>query len=93
MKVFSDRETPDDLRDVNVREFLQEENGEGRLMDLVRFCGFGDSNNEVRRLINQGAVRINDEKMTDPVASVDVEEGDVLRVGKKRRMVRLTLGD
>jgi tyrosyl-tRNA synthetase len=93
MKVFSDRETPDDLRDVNVREFLQEENGEGRLMDLVRFCGFGDSNNEVRRLINQGAVRINDEKMTDPVASVDIEEGDVLRVGKKRRMVRLTLGD
>jgi hypothetical protein len=31
--------------------------------------------------------------MTDPVASVDIEEGDVLRVGKKRRMVRLTLGD
>ncbi len=93
IKVFSERETPDDLRDVNVSELIENENGDATLLDLVRYCGFGESNNEVRRLINQGAVRINDEKRKNPGERVEVEEGDVLRVGKKRRMVRLTLED
>jgi len=91
--VFSERETPDDLREVNVRELVEDGNGEVPLLDLVRYCEFLDSNNQRRRMINQGAVRVNDEKIQNPKESVKVEEGDVLRVGKKRRMVRLTFGE
>ncbi len=91
--VFSERQTPDDLREVNVEELVERENGSIPLLDLIRYCDFVDSNNQGRRLIDQGAVRINDEKIQNPKEPIDVEEGDVLRVGKKRRMVRLTLGE
>ncbi len=91
--VFSERETPDDLREVNVSGLLEEKNGAVPLLELIRYCDFVDSNNQGRRLIDQGAVRINDEKRKSPKEPVEIEEGDILRVGKKRRMVRLTLGE
>ncbi len=92
-KVFSDQETPEDLDVVDVRELVEEENGDVTLLKLLRYCDFVDSNNQGRRLIDQGAVRLNDEKQTKPKEHVEIEEGDVLRVGKKRRMVELTLGE
>lgn len=86
--VFSEQEVPDDLPQIDVGE-LQDEDGTVRLMKLVRFCDFADSNNQARRLVEQGAVRINDEKHTDPFEDVKIERGDVFRVGKKRKMVEL----
>ena len=42
------------------------------------------SNGDVRRLITQGAVQVNGEKMTDPKAEPPLQVGDVLRLDKKR---------
>jgi len=42
------------------------------------------SRNEARRLITQGAVKLNGEKLTDPEAKAEMSTGDLLEVGKKR---------
>jgi tyrosyl-tRNA synthetase len=52
----------------------------------MRHAGLTDSNSEGRRMIKQGAVAIDDEKVTDTSRYIDVsaEAPFVLRVGKRR---------
>jgi len=44
--------------------------------------GVVDSNSEARRLVKQGGVRINGEKVSDPNLDLTVEEGMILKIGK-----------
>ncbi|MNE96159.1 tyrosyl-tRNA synthetase [compost metagenome] len=54
-------------------------------------AGFAESNSEARRLIVQGAVKLNGVKQTDTGGSVQLQEGDIIQVGK-RKLARLSLG-
>ena len=51
-------------------------------------AGLSKSNGEGRRLIEQGAIRVNDEAVTDPnakVSAADLQDGAIkLSAGKKR---------
>jgi tyrosyl-tRNA synthetase len=76
-RVFSRSELPTDLP-----EFAIQEDSLGLLMLLVR-CRLATSNSEARRLVEQGAVRINDEKLLDPRAMVSIRPGLVIRAGKR----------
>jgi tyrosyl-tRNA synthetase len=42
------------------------------------------SRNEVRKLVEQGGVRVNGEKIKDPAARVDLKIGDLIEMGKKK---------
>jgi tyrosyl-tRNA synthetase len=57
---------------------------------LLSATGLAASNGEARRAIEQGAVRINGELVTDPEADFDPDElrGSVLQLGR-RRFVKL----
>ncbi|MFB6279996.1 MAG: tyrosine--tRNA ligase [Salinibacter sp.] len=63
-----------------------EDGEEVGLLNLMRHAGLTDSNSEGRRMIEQGAVRIDDEKVTDTGRYIDVSEEApfVLQVGKRR---------
>ena len=51
---------------------------------LVRHClGDQKSNSELRRLFRQGAVAHNTTTIDQPDQSVDVRDGDVVRVGRR----------
>jgi tyrosyl-tRNA synthetase len=64
--------------------------GEQRLVDVIAELGLTRSKGEARRLIKQGGVRLDGEKVGDIEATVSlaVGQGLVLQVGK-RRFVRL----
>lgn len=47
-----------------------------------------ESNANIRRMIAQGGIQLDGGKLTDPAAEVDLPDGGVLRIGKKR-MVRV----
>ena len=51
---------------------------------LIALSGFASSNSEARRLVSQGAVRLDQEKVTDPRAEVVIRQGTILKVGKLR---------
>jgi len=57
------------------------------LVDLICEAGFASSKSQARRLILQGAVRFNDQRITDVETIVSSEE--VLQVGK-RHFVKLS---
>lgn len=78
---------PDDVPD------LQPASGDGArigLLNLMKEAGFTSSNGEGRRLIEQGAVSIDEEPVTDTGRYIDLEQEApfVLQVGK-RRFVRV----
>ena len=53
------------------------------LAQLLVFCKLASSNSEARRLVEQGAVRLDDVRMTDSKAQVPVRKGLVIRSGKR----------
>ena len=59
------------------------------LADLLVKVNLALSKSEARRLIEQGAVRVNDERKTDPKELVKIEGELLLQVGK-RHFLRIT---
>ena len=57
--------------------------GEIGLLTLLVKAGIAPSNGEARRLVQQGGISIDGEKMTDPTAMIAVREGMVIKKGKK----------
>ena len=56
------------------------------VLSLMVKCGLCKSNGEARRLVQQGGVLVDDEKVTDPAATVakeKLEAGVVIKKGKK----------
>ncbi len=81
--VFQKRLVPENLKEVCIK------GKEESLVSVIKLAGFAPSNSEARRLIEQGAVRINDKKVSLK-ESLIFESGDILRVGK-RKFVKLIL--
>ena len=79
-------ETPDDIPTLVVSAGDADAQ---RLSDLIVETGFAASSGEARRLINQGAVRLDDRQITQNVPASSLVSG-VLRVGR-RRFVRLQI--
>jgi tyrosyl-tRNA synthetase len=82
-RVFAAGELPAEIPEVTVGPDLAPDK-EIELVKLVRHCGFAASNSEARRLIEQGGVSINGGPIEDPRAKTKIDDGDVLRVGKRR---------
>ena len=76
-RIFAQKELPDEIPEVTVPA------GEIGLLNLMVQAGLAKSNGEARRLIKQGAVRINDEKITDESAQIVPEDGMIIRSGKR----------
>lgn len=82
-RVFSARELPSEIEPVHVPRSAFRD-GKVWIVRLLVIAGFAPTNSEARRLIEQGAVTLDDERITDVNAEVPLEEGQVLRVGKLR---------
>jgi len=65
---------------------------EHRLLDIIGDAGLTSSNGETKRMMKQGGISLNDEKIKDPGFSITFEDGDEydLKVGK-RKFARLSV--
>ncbi|MDX1765757.1 MAG: tyrosine--tRNA ligase [Candidatus Saccharimonadales bacterium] len=70
---FSKGERPEDILTVD---------GGSRIDDVIFRANLVESKSEARRLVEQGAVKINDEKIEG--LEVNLNSGDVIQVGKRR---------
>ena len=84
-RVFAKKALPDELPLVKVPA---EEVG---LLTLMVEADLAKSNGEARRLVKQGAVRIDDERVSDERAIVMPKDGMVLRSGK-RGFAKIVIG-
>lgn len=81
-RVFSQKELPDEITEIRIGpEDLQE--GRVEVVGLLIKAKLASSRSEARRLIEQGAVRIDNQRITDIKARVVATDGMVIRSGKR----------
>lgn len=90
--IFKQGDLPDEIPEVVVKA-SELKDGKMWVVRLLAMCGLAISNTEARRLVDQGAVRINERQVDDSESDVEVVTGTILRVGKRRFVkVRLVQG-
>ncbi len=78
-RVFSKGKTPEDI------DIAKYPSGTKIwIVDLLRENGLVDTGGEARRLIKQGAVSIDGDKITDMKLEYEINRGCVIKVGKRR---------
>ncbi|MBA7588021.1 Tyrosine--tRNA ligase [subsurface metagenome] len=80
-KVFKNKLYPEEIKELEIKKDVLKE-GKIWLIKLVALSGVVDSKSEARRLVEQGGVRINGEKVSDPSLDLTVEEGMILKIGR-----------
>lgn len=76
-QVFKNRQKPTEIPTCKISQ------GEMRLQELLLVLKMASSNSNSQRLIEQGAVELDEEKITDPKKIIKVEEGMIIKVGKR----------
>jgi len=80
-RTFSQRSVPDDIPDAAI-EFAGADTVEVALPVLLHDIGAAASRAEAKRLVSQGAVRIDDEVVKEQ--STQISNGAVLRIGRRK---------
>lgn len=82
VRVFQERDLPSEIEELSIDE------SEVWLPQLLNAAGMVSSNSEGKRMIQQGSVRVNGEKVTEE--NCTLQNDDVLQVGKRKyRRIRL----
>jgi len=79
IRVFSKEEAPKDIE-----EFFIKKDKEIWIVEVLDNAGLVKSRGEARRLIEQGALRIDGEKINDFSLNISIKNEVILRLGKKR---------
>jgi tyrosyl-tRNA synthetase len=85
VRVFQRGKLPTDIPEYTLSEPIG-------IIDLLRDSGMASSGSAARTLIQQGGVRIDDEKVQDVDLRVDPKEGMIIRVGR-RRFLKIVRGE
>ena len=79
---LKERDLPSEIEELSI------DAGEVWLPQLLNTAGMVSSNSEGKRMIQQGSVRVNGEKVTEE--NYTLQNDDVLQVGKRKyRRIRL----
>ncbi|MGN0613621.1 MAG: tyrosine--tRNA ligase [Porcipelethomonas sp.] len=80
--LFSGRGSSEDMPSTRISSEDLEDGKIGILTLLVK-TGLTSSNGEGRRLVQQGGISVNDEKVTDPASKIDLTNEVIIKKGKK----------
>ncbi|MFA3781857.1 tyrosine--tRNA ligase [Melioribacteraceae bacterium 4301-Me] len=81
-RIFVNKGLPDEMSEFSM-------NGELDILDLIVKVGFAPTRSEARRLVIQGGVSLDGEKVTDVKMVVKIDNPKILKVGK-RNFIKLT---
>lgn len=82
-RIFINKGLPDEIP-----EYKIEETTEINILELIVLVNFAPSKGEARRLVTQGGVSIDGERINDPLQIVKIKPEMILKVGK-RKFVKL----
>jgi len=77
VRVFQQKKAPTEMPELNV------EQDKIKLLDLLSKTHL-QSRSEAKRVVTQGGVSINEVKKADPFEEIEISNGDILRIGKKK---------
>lgn len=88
-RIFQQKDLPDELPDFKLGEDILE-NGMVWLPKLIVLAKMAGSTSEARRLIQQGGVKVDGEKIDDPNCNISPVSNMIIQVGK-RKFTRIIL--
>ena len=74
IRIFKDRGIPDDMPLLDIKKGIT-------IFELLKIANTGESSSQLRRLLQQGSISIDNEKVIDQNAVV--ESGSILKIGKR----------
>ncbi len=83
-RVFKEKQMPSDIPEFAVGKNLLDAEGKISLIDVAVESGLLPSKSEARRLVIQKAVKLDNLTVEDPHARVAVQDGQVLKAGKRK---------
>lgn len=78
INVFQKKNNPDEMPEIEIN------NTDLEIIDLLMTNNLFDSKSEAKRMIKQGAVKIDEEKINDFREVINFKGGEVLRIGKRK---------
>ena len=87
-RVHKEHQVPEEMPEITVPLDLCTADGQVRVTALLVAAGLAPSSGEAKRLIQQGGVSVDGLKLTDPAGMLEIQTGQVIKVGKNR-FVRL----
>lgn len=78
-RIFVEKGLPDEIPEFNFGD-----KSEINILDLIILVNFAASKGEARRLVTQGGVTLNGEKIIDFQKIIYLKSGDILKVGKRK---------
>ena len=82
-RVFSDKQLPSDIPEVSVAG-TELTDGKIWIVKLITLAGLAAGRNEAGRLVEQGAVTLDEVKVESSKNAVSVKDGSILKVGKRK---------
>jgi tyrosyl-tRNA synthetase len=79
-RIFIKKEIPDEVEEFKINDT----NSELNILDLILKVNIAHSRGEARRLVIQGGVSINSNKITDPNFKTKLTDSMILKVGKRK---------
>ena len=80
-KVFKKKLFPEKIKKVFIGKSDLKE-GKIWIINIILLSGLIESKGKIKRLIAQGGIKINGEKVNDPYLDIAVEDGMVIKIGK-----------
>ena len=80
-KVIQEGKAPENIQDLPISKQILKDN-KIWVVELIKLTKQLKSTGEILRNIEQGGIRINDQKILEKNVDVDIKEGDILRIGK-----------
>jgi len=83
-RIFKNKDLPTEIPEVEIKDEILDEEGNIELIELLSKTKMVDSKSEGKRLINQRAVKIDGEIITDPFLKIKLKDGIIVKVGKRK---------
>ncbi|MFN3650771.1 MAG: tyrosine--tRNA ligase [Armatimonadota bacterium] len=83
-RVHSRRELPQEMPEVALPADLFNDSGRVWIARLLTGAGLVNGSREARRMVEQGAVSLDGERVESPDAEIDVRDGMVVQVGRRK---------
>ncbi len=79
-KIFIKKEIPEEIPEIKLEDNLSKIG----ILDLLVKVNFAPSKGEARRLVSQGGVTLDSEKINDIAAVINLKQESILKVGKRK---------
>ena len=80
-KVFKNKLYPEEIKELEIKKDVLKDGKRG-IVNLVKDSGILGSTGEAIRMVRQGGVRVNGEKISDPHIDLTVEDGMIIKIGR-----------